>query len=136
MSIFPTITISSFPEEKPTTIMPAIYSFIKDPKSLSGPPLLAKIADRFKQINQQQNEDFVKELTTTIPLANANLIPDPSKIPVDFTRHVLDLIRRNEKFIAKGLAPINLIETKIKLLRPSKRKYFMVQLMKQAAKEN
>merc|ERR1712048_1142754 len=136
MSIFPTITISSFPEEKPTTIMPAIYSFIKDPKSLSGPPLLAKIADRFKQINQQQNEDFVKELTTSIPLANANLIPDPSKISVDFTRHVLDLIRRNEKLIAKGLAPINLIETKIKLLRPSKRKYFMVQLMKQAAKEN
>merc|ERR1712048_1030327 len=136
MSIFPTITISSFPEEKPTTIMPAIYALSKDPKAFVHPPLLAKIADRFKQINQQQNEDFIKEMTTSLPLSNANLQPDPSKIPSDFTRHVLDLIRKNEKMIAKGLAPIDLIETKIKLLRPSKRKYFMVQLMKQAAKEN
>merc|ERR1712048_294681 len=138
MSHFPSITISTFPEEKSTTIRPAIYALSKDPKAckFANPPLLAKIADRFKQINQQQNEDFIKEMTTSLPLSNANLQPDPSKIPSDFTRHVLDLIRKNEKMIARGVAPINLVETEIVKLRPSKRKFFMVQLMKQAAKEN
>merc|ERR1712048_1054145 len=136
MNHFPSITISTFPEEKPTTIMPAIYALSKDPNAFAHSPLLAKIADRFKQINQQQNEDFIKEMTTSLPLSNANLQPDPSKVSSDFTRHVLDLIRKNEKMIAKGLAPINLVETEIVKLRPSKRKFFMVQLMKQAAKEN
>jgi len=130
MSHFPTITISN---ESP--INPPITQRPTNNKFLSQPTLLTKIAERFSQIKQQQNEDFNNEIKTSLPLSNANLVPDPTMIPKDFTRHVLALIKENEMLVKMGMSPKNLVEEKLKLLRPSKRKFFMVQLLKLKSKE-
>jgi len=94
----------------------------------SKKPLLSRIADQFKAIKKQREEDFQSEIQNSLPLSNAKLIPDPSLIPMDFTRHILELIKENERLISIGQKPVNLVEEKIRLLRPSKRKFFMVQL--------
>lgn len=93
-------------------------------------PLLSKIADRFKAIKQMHDEEFHQEVQTAIPLKNATLTTDPTKVPLPFARLIFQLAKENERLLSVGKKPVNIVESLIKNVRPSKRKYLMAQLIK------
>lgn len=88
------------------------------------------------KFTQEQAEKSKSEVLIPTPLTNSTLFPDPTKIPFAHVRHCYDLIKKNDQLVAQGYKPINLAETVISKLRPTKRKIMLVELTKMMMKDS